>query len=239
MSARTGASPRAASTKYDLLAALSAQALRGGKIGERLTLRLVTLITARYNWARDELSIGRAEIARLWSVDERTVKREIGKLKQAGFLVVKRPGVRGRVTVYGLGLEALRAATQEAAVALGPDFEERLAPGAGQGDAAAGGEVVPFPGAPAGAAGGASSPAAGPAEWQAIRGALQKRNPDRFACWFAALEAESDGAGGLVLRAPTGFLARYVGQHYSEDLRAAAIEAGVRVGALALAGPEA
>lgn len=218
-----------ASMKYDLLAALSAQALRGGVIGERLALRLLTLITARYNWARDELSIGRAEIARLWSVDERTVKRELGKLKANGFLVVKRPGVRGRVTVYGLGLEAIRASVQEASAALGPDFAERLGQGATAETAGAeAGNVVPFP----------EAPAAGPAEWKAMAAALQKRNPNRYACWFRQLEAEADGAGGLLVRAPSTFHAKYVDQHYAADLRAAAIEAGVRIGAIRLAGPE-
>lgn len=220
-----------ASMKYDLLAALSAQALRGGVIGERLALRLLTLITARYNWARDELSIGRAEIARLWSVDERTVKRELGKLKANGFLVVKRPGVRGRVTVYGLGLEAIRASVQEASAALGPDFVERLGPEMQSDREAAAGNVVPFPAEAPGAA-------AGPAEWKAMAAALQKRNPNRYACWFKALSAEPDGAGGLVIRGPSTFHAKYVEQHYAADLRAAAVEAGVRIGALRLAGPE-
>jgi hypothetical protein len=39
----------------------------------------MALITMRYNWQRDELTTGQGEIAPLWSVDERTVKREMAR----------------------------------------------------------------------------------------------------------------------------------------------------------------
>lgn len=221
--------PSRGAIKYDLLAALSASALQGGAIGERLALRLMILITARYNWARDELSIGRAEIARLWSVDERTVKRELAKLKAVGFLIVKRPGVRGRVTLYGLGVEAIRGATRDSWDRLGPDFAERL--GASPEASPSASAITPeaaMAGAPSGQ---------GPADWERMRLALAKRNPNRFACWFRPLSAEADGEGGLILSAPTAFHADYLERHYAQDLRAAAIEAGVRMGGLRVRAP--
>ena len=85
----------ASARKYDILTALGAFALAQGKHEQRRVLRLMTLITARYNWARDELAVGQRESARLWAVDERTVKREMARLKAAGWLVVKRQGAFG------------------------------------------------------------------------------------------------------------------------------------------------
>ena len=93
------AGPGASVRKYDLITALGAHALSLGKHDQRLVLRFITLITARYNWARDELSIGQREIARLWSCNERTVKRDVAKLRALGWLVVKRQGARGRAAV--------------------------------------------------------------------------------------------------------------------------------------------
>ena len=74
----------ASALKYDILSALAVHALAGDKHRQRLILRLSALITTRYNWQRNELSMGRDEIARLWSVDERTVKREMARLRTLG-----------------------------------------------------------------------------------------------------------------------------------------------------------
>ena len=71
----------ASSRKYDILTALGAFALRGSKHEQRRMLRFMLLITARYNWRRDRLSVGQREIAMMWSCDERTVKREMARLK--------------------------------------------------------------------------------------------------------------------------------------------------------------
>ena len=71
----------AAALKYDLLTVMGAYALSQDKGAQRLVLRLMTLVTARYNWKRDQLAVGQREIARLWQVDERTVKREMAKLR--------------------------------------------------------------------------------------------------------------------------------------------------------------
>jgi len=112
--------------KYDILTALGAYALARNKHDQRLVLRLMTLITARYNWARNELAVGQREIARLWSVDERTVKREMAKLRALGWLVVTRQGARGHVTEYRIDKERLLAATQGTWASVGPDFDMRM-----------------------------------------------------------------------------------------------------------------
>ena len=95
----------AASLKYDVLTALGAYACGGDKHRQRLALRLMTLVTARYNWQDDTVTTGQREIAALWSVDERTVKREMARLREMGWLVLKRASTRGRVACYGLGLD--------------------------------------------------------------------------------------------------------------------------------------
>lgn len=119
----------AAAKKYDLLSAMMAHGLAGDKHRQRLVLRLMALITTRYNWQRDELTIGQREIARLWCVDERTVKREMAKLRGLGWIEVKRQGARGRVSVLGLNLERILLDTKAEWPNVGPDFVERLAAG--------------------------------------------------------------------------------------------------------------
>ena len=116
----------AASAKYDLIAALNTAAFADSKISKDLAHRLTTAIVARLNWARNELSIGHAQFAEMWSCDLRRVKRIIADLKGRGLLCVKRPGVRGRVTVYSLCIEAIVEMTRPYWRRLGPDFEARL-----------------------------------------------------------------------------------------------------------------
>ena len=59
--------------KYDILTALGVHACGDNRRLERLTLRFITLIVARYNWQNGELSIGQQEIARMWGIDPRSV----------------------------------------------------------------------------------------------------------------------------------------------------------------------
>jgi hypothetical protein len=98
MQVKRPAGRHASVVKYDILTALGAFALSQPKSPQRLVLRFMTLVTARYNWSRNELAVGQREIAKLWTVDERTVKREMAKLRAMGWLVVKKQGVRGRVS---------------------------------------------------------------------------------------------------------------------------------------------
>lgn len=130
---------RAAARKYDILTALGAHALATGRSEQILALRLITLITARYNWGRDELTVGQREIARLWSVDERTVKREMAKLRGRGWLELLRAGARGRVAEYRLGIERLMQDTRPGWERVGPDFAHRLE------ETPADDKVVPLP----------------------------------------------------------------------------------------------
>ncbi|MFD2815816.1 hypothetical protein ACFSYD_17875 [Paracoccus aerius] len=116
----------AAAKKYDILSAMMAHALAGDAQDQRLVLRLMALITTRYNWQADELSIGQREIARLWCVDERTVKRDMARLRASGWITVKRQGARGRVSVLGLDLDRILLDTRPAWSNIGPDYVARM-----------------------------------------------------------------------------------------------------------------
>ncbi len=118
---------KASTKKYDILTALGAFALAQDKGLQRLALRLMVLITARYNWRLNELSMGQKEIARLWAVNERTVKREMAKLRSLGWLSTKTPAARGRVATYAIDFHRISASTQESWPSVGPDFVARMA----------------------------------------------------------------------------------------------------------------
>ena len=200
---------QAAAQKYDLLTALGAHACQGDKNLQRLVLRFITLIVARYNWQSDELSIGQKDIARLWAVDERTVKRDIGKLRDLGWLVQKRQAARGRVAVHGLDLTAILQMTRGAWPAVGTDFVSRMqgAPAVPQGN------VVAFPGAPVSAL-----PEVVTA-WGRVQRQLQAEDPALFEAWFRALRlGQGDGALAVLL-APSRFHATFVGTHYAAKLQ--------------------
>lgn len=200
----------AAARKYDLLTALGAYALAQGKGPQRLVLRLMTLITARYNWARDELAVGQREIARLWACDERTVKREMAKLRGMGWLVVRRQGARGRVTEYGLAVERILLDTRPRWDDVGPDFALRMG-------AAPEPQVVPLP-----VRGRVAAPdVADGTEWALARAVLHAEDEATYGAWVAALARDGRAGGRLVLRAPSRFHAAYVGTHLSGRILAA------------------
>ncbi|MBV0892992.1 hypothetical protein KTN05_14225 [Paracoccus sp. Z118] len=217
----------AASRKYDLLSALMAHGLAGDKHRQRLVLRLMALITTRYNWQRDELTMAQTEIARLWSVDERTVKRDMARLRALGWIVVKRQGARGRVSVLGLGLERLLLDTRPEWSNVGPDFVARLgggdtdSAGAGQGGEMGGDgpTVVPFrrPGAGVEPA----QMAAPGGIWAAARALLLAEDPAVFDAWLAPLAEAGIEDGQLVLLAPSRFHASYVLTNLRERLSTA------------------
>lgn len=210
---KTLAGPGVSAQKYDVLTALGTFALAADRSTQRRVLRLITLITARYNWRLRELTVGRKEIARLWSVDERTVKREIGALKSLGFIEVKRPGARGRVTAYAVNLDRIMAASQPDWTRVGPDFAERMAIMAGQGGEQAVAErtVIPFPAADADDV----------SEWAMAKLLLKQADRARFSAWFAPLVRDSFDGETLVLRAPSAFHAEYIETHLiGEAIRA-------------------
>jgi hypothetical protein len=98
----------AGAKKYDVLSALALAGLDNSALPSQRALRFIALITIRYNWAADVLSVGHAELERLWSVSKRTVIREMDALRGLGLLVVLRPGRKGKVTTYRLDIAAVR-----------------------------------------------------------------------------------------------------------------------------------
>ena len=201
----------AASRKYDILSALMAFALSQDKHVQRLVLRVMALITTRYNWQRDELTMGQGEIARLWSVDERTVKREMARLRAQGWLVLKRQGARGRVSVYGMDLNRMLEDTRPAWPLIGEDFVARLDPQpVGQGDS----NVVPLR-APV------ATPVADGSAWSAAQAWLCQDDAAIYGAWFHALTDAGQEAGCQILAAPTRFHATYVATNLKERVLAA------------------
>ncbi len=201
----------ASARKYDILTALGAYALARGKHEQRLVLRFLTLITARYNWARDELAVGQREIAALWSVDERTVKRDMAKLRGLGWLVVKRQGARGRVTQYGIALETVLGATRPQWGAVGPDFELRM-----QGTPEPS-RVVALP-----VSGAVRAPdLSDGSEWALAQAILYQEDQNSFGAWLSALQRAERAGGRLTLKAPSRFHAAYVSTHLMSRVEAA------------------
>lgn len=201
---------QAAARKYDLLTAMGAFALANGKAPQRLVLRLMTLITARYNWARDELAVGQREIARLWDCDERTVKREMAKLRGMGWLEVRRQGARGRVTEYALGIERILEDTKGRWDAVGPDFALRM------GEAPAS-DVVPLP-----VRGEVPAPDVSPGtEWALAQAILHAEDAATYGAWLRHLSRRDRAGGRLVLAAPSRFHAAYVETHLKGRVLAA------------------
>ena len=177
---------KATAQKYDILTALGAHALSQGKHEQRLVLRLMTLVTARYNWNRDELAVGQREIARLWSVDERTVKREMAKLRALGWLVVHRQGARGRVTQYGLSVERILETTEPTWQNVGPDFDLRMHGGPVSTD------IVALP-----VKGHVAAPEISEgSEWALARAILHRENEGLYGSWIQALTRAGRAGGG-------------------------------------------
>ncbi|MDP5220895.1 hypothetical protein Q5Y75_27275 [Ruegeria sp. 2205SS24-7] len=196
--------------KYDILSALAVHALSEDKHRQRSILRVLTLITTRYNWRTNELSIGREEISRLWSVNERTVKREMAKLRGQGWITVKRPAARGRVAVYELDLKQMMLDTEAIWPVIGSDFQARMDH---QPEPVT--NVVPFK---------VSSTASlpdGEDIWGQVQSVLHGRDPELWASWFQHL-VEADRAGGVAtLMAPSRFMADYIAQKWTGRVLAA------------------
>ncbi|MBD9529667.1 hypothetical protein [Paracoccus sp. PAR01] len=190
----------AASKKYDLLSAMMAHALAGDQHRQRLVLRLMALITARYNWQHDELTIGQREIARLWCVDARTVKRDMAKLRDLGWVEVKRQGARGRVSVLGLNLERIMLDTRREWANIGEDFVSRVGGPANEPVS----QVIPFP---------RSVVPATKGVWGEACRRLADEDQGLCDSWFRALVDGGIEQGCLTLIAPSRFHANYVRTH--------------------------
>lgn len=197
----------AATKKYDILSAMLAHGLRQDKHKQRLIMRLMALVTTRYNWQRDELSMGQTEIAKLWDVDTRTVKREMAKLRSLGWLVEKRAAARGRVALHGIALDQIMLDTKPAWEAIGPDFIARVQPTA---EPAATHNVVPLrPIAP---------PISDGTLWTEAQAAFHGQDEAGFAAWVEKLTVVGFDAGQLTLMAPSRFHATYVSTNLLDRL---------------------
>lgn len=200
----------ASSKKYDLLSALAVHGLSLDKQKQRLVLRLIALITTRYNWASNELTMGQKEIARLWSVDARTVKREMAKLRALEWVTLKHQGARGRVATHQISFEKILGDTRSSWDKVGPDFSERV-----------GGMIEMVPrskilqvdfGAKI------AMPKAQDETWGDLCKALYANDPQKFDNWYARLEFIAKENGSLVVRAPSRFVAQYVETHLAGEL---------------------
>ena len=199
--------PQAGVVKYDFLTALAVAGLHGPQVMQTSVLRLIALVTARYNWRTDELTVGQRDMARLWGCTERTVKREIKRLTAAGLLRCLRPGVRGRVAAYRLDRAALVRISDEVGAAVGPDFGERMAllrP------APATVVRVDFGGDVPAASDLGTAPTHQGGRWQQVAQRLRMEEPSLYANWFSKLSFDGYGDGTLALRAETRFIARYI-----------------------------
>lgn len=205
--------PGAGSDKYDILTALAVAGLAVGGHQQVSLMRLMALVTARYNWAQDELAIGQREMAQLWSVDERTAKREVKRLTEAGLLVVLRPGVKGRVAVYRLDLGAICQATEPVWPCVGPDFTDRMSQRHRP--------VAPAPKVVQVDFGSRQRLPDGVTPWDRACARLAAEDEARFAAWFAGLRLMSDEGGHIRLAAPSRFAATYVATHLRVPLEAA------------------
>lgn len=212
MDAKKLTGPRAGSLKYDLLTALCVAGLHGTPVFQTSMLRLTALVTARYNWRLDEVSVGQRDMARMWGVNERTVKREVKRLLTDTILICKRKGVRGRVGAYRLNYAEIYRRSQPVWAEVGPDFEERMA------------EFVPDVNTSVVKVDFGKSPVPSPEnaehkpEWRHVLRRLKCRTPDLYLNWYANLELDRVDGGVVHLRAPTKFVARYIETHLIREL---------------------
>lgn len=194
--------------KYDIITALSLIGLGGGKGEQASMLRLVALVTARYNWRDDEFSVGQRDLARMWSVNERTVKREIKRLTDKHILICRRQGVRGRVGAYRLNQVVIARLSSQAWGLVGPDFERRMTER--YTDAAQ--NVVPLRAAPE------TPDAQDGTTWSGVLAELNRSDPGNMESWYRKLRQVRHENGVLHLSAPSPFIQRYVETHLSRRL---------------------
>jgi hypothetical protein len=193
----------AGAKKYDILSALMAHGLAGDSNLQRITLRLLSLITTRYNWQRNELVIGQREIARLWCVDERTVKREMAKLRLSGWIIVKRQGSRGRVSVLGLDIQRIMLDSQSSWPNIGDDYVARMS-NSEDNYAIKTTNVVIFP---------SDNSNITNNTWKGICAFLHEEDSTIFNSWFAQLNISHEEDNILYLTAPSRFHANYIRTH--------------------------
>lgn len=223
MRATKAIGPGAAALKYDILTALLSLSVHDAGVEGRLAQRLALLITARFSWRTETFAVGIQELARLWSVTDRTAKREMAQMRARGWITVERAARRGRVAEHRIHLQVLMDSTRLYWPAVGPDFVLRM----GQGGEAPDETVVPFP------AGGKAMDAPVPdgSVWSAASVLLHAQDAALHAAWFARLAQAEAGQGRLELVAPSRFAASYVQAHLTGRILAAVtqIDPGITI----------
>ena len=201
--------PGAGVVKYDVLTALSVTALRGTQTLQTTVLRLIALITARYNWKLDHVSVPQKDMARMWRVSERTVKREIKRMISSDLVICVRPGVRGRVAAYRLNYPRLTEASQACWGDVGADFEARMqsmAPSPAS-------KIVRVDFASKGTS--ETCPTLPPAQdlWGRVLHDLAQSDPANLRNWYMKLSWVSATQDRVILAAPSPFIAQFVQTH--------------------------
>ncbi len=215
--------PGAGSMKYDLLTALTIFGLHGSPAQQISMTRLCALITARYNWKLDHFCVGQPEMARMWHVTERTVKREIKRWVDDRLLICVRKGVRGRVGAYRLNLLRVYEVSRDVWAAVGTDYAERMESMLPTSELSV--VKVDF----TKAAHDNTPTVDDGTSWYAVSERLRTLYPEKHPNWFAPLRFVSDSDGRYTLAARSGFVVRYLETHFS-TVMAEAIEAEVGLG---------
>ncbi len=215
MDAKKLVGPKAGSLKYDLLTAINVAGLHGSPGFQTSMTRLTALVTARYNWRLDELSVGQRDMARLWGVNERTVKREIKRLTDGDILICKRQGVRGRVGAYRLNYAEIYRCSRPTWAMVGPDFEERMSEFLP--DVSASVVKVDF-GKPSPEAEIGTDDINGFGQWRHVLQHLKKADASLYQNWFKSLTMVEFSNGLLRVNAPSKFVARYIETHFLRQL---------------------
>ncbi|KJZ17938.1 hypothetical protein [Loktanella sp. S4079] len=205
--------PKASVVKYDILTALMTLGLHDKGIDGRLAQRLALLITARFNWQSETFSVGLREIARMWSVTERTTKRELALMRARGWISVHRNAARGRVAEHRVHLNIVLEATRLCWPLVGPDFVARM--GQGPQEQPASDNVVPF------AKGATKAPQNDGTLWAAASRVIYESDPAIHTAWFAKVTEHNRDGALLELAAPSAFAARYIETHFAGRILAA------------------
>jgi hypothetical protein len=224
-----------ASLKYDVLSALAVAALSQKDRTRIDYFRLIALITSRYDWLRGEVSIGHSQLAELWSIDVRSVKRQIACYADAGLMKKSRAGVRGRVTVYEIDILKLIETTRPMFAKIGPDLEERLDQFYGAAvqsetaqDSAETKTLGEINRDPVGATSSNSAllrPANVDREDGHILSALRcALSPSVFERWFKDVTIHKVSSGAIEFLFPTKFTADYVERTFEKQLTMVVIE---------------
>jgi len=192
----------ASGLKYDVITALSVAGLSGSSTLQVSMMRLIALITARYNWRLDEFCVGQRDMAKMWSVNERTVKREIKRLTQSDVIRCIRPGVRGRVGAYRLNYHQIAAMSEHVWREVGPDFDQRMRERYGQPSA----KVVQLSTATP-TVNDTSDP------WMRSLRHIETKDQNVYQAWFSKVTFVAYENGILTLKAPGSFISRYIETH--------------------------